>query len=405
MAEGISWFPMESYLTAEISAEAVRANLKLLRQCLAPGTGLCAVVKSDCYGLGVPILLPAISELSDCLAVATPEEAIELRRLGYKGKVLLLFPSGAYAEDGHKQHAWEELIADNVTLTLVSAEDVEMVAATAARLGVTAKVHVKIDTGMSRGGVGLGEALRLVNEIHGRPGIALGGLYTHFASADEHDLKFTREQLGRFWQAVEACGPREGLTLHAANSAATIQVPESHFDMVRPGIAIYGYQPSEHMQRELPLKPALRLWARLMQVKNVPAGSSCGYGLTRMLNRDSRLGLVPVGYADGYFRSLSNRATMRVAGRDVPVVGLVSMDQTIVDLTDVPHARVGDPVEVISSDPTASNSAERLAKLAGTIPYELISGIGRRAKRVAAEGEYVPAAQPSRAGHAAETPS
>jgi len=399
---------MESYLTAEISAEAVRANLKLLRRCLAPGTKLCAVVKCDCYGLGTKILLGAISELADCLAVATPQEAIDVRQLGYDGKVLLLFPSGAYVDDGQKRRAWEELIAANVTLTLVSPADVEMVAATAARLGVTAEAHVKIDTGMSRGGVGLDEALRLINEIHAKPNVRLEGLYTHFADADKRDPGFTREQLGRFWQAVEACGPRDGLTLHAANSAATIQIPESHFDMVRPGIAIYGYQPSDQMRRILPLKPALRLWGRLMQVKHVPAGSGCGYGLTCTLNRDSRLGLVPVGYADGYFRSLSNKATMRVAGRDVPVVGLVSMDQTIVDLTDVPQAKVGDPVEIISNDPSASNSAERLASLAGTIPYELISGIGRRARRVPAEGEgvYLPATPKSRhAGLAGQAPS
>ena len=152
--------------------------------------------------------------------------------------------------------------------------------------------------------------------------------------------------------------------------------------MVRPGIAVYGYQPSDQMHNRLPLRPALRLWGRLMQIKTVPAGSRCGYGLTHTFDRPSRLGLVPVGYADGYLRSLSGKGVMRVAGREVAVCGRVSMDQVIVDLTDLPQVRVGQKVEIISPDPAAPNSVEGLSRLAGTIPYELTCRLGPRVRRV-----------------------
>ena len=151
--------------------------------------------------------------------------------------------------------------------------------------------------------------------------------------------------------------------------------------MIRPGIALYGYQPSDQISTRLPLRPCLRLTGRLMQVKDVPAGSRCGYGLTYRFDRPSRTGLVPVGYGDGYLRSLSNRATMRIRGRDVPIRGRVAMDQIIIDLTDVAGAKVGDEVEIISSDPSAPHSVENLARLAGTIPYEITVRLGRRVRR------------------------
>jgi len=379
---------MDSYLTAEIFPSEAQANLRLLRGILAPGVKLCAVVKSDCYGLGVSGLLGAISELADCLAVATPQEAIALRDLGYAGQVLLMFPPAAYADDRQRGEALKRLVAERITLTLAAADDVALVAGAAAKLGATAEVHVKIDTGMSRGGVRADLAPGLVRRVRDARHLRLAGLYTHFARADEADRAFTDEQLDLFGRTVEACGGGEGLVLHAANSSATMHMPRTHLDMVRPGIAVYGYQPCPG-GGALPLRPALRLWGRLMQVKEVRAGAGCGYGLTHTFQRDGRIGLVPVGYADGYLRSLSNKATMRVAGRDVPVVGRVSMDQTTIDLTDVPRARVGDEVEIISNDPAAPHSVENLARLAGTIPYELITGIGPRARRVVVEGTYV----------------
>ena len=373
---------MESYLTAEISASAVRHNVGLLRRCIPPGTALCAVVKADCYGHGLAPLLGLLEEAADCLAVTSPDEALELRRLGCGRPILMFFSACAHADGREQRDVLAELIARSVTLTVVAPAEVQAVAEVARQVGTEAAVHVKVDTGMGRSGVLPEAASTLIEQARRAAGVRLAGLYTHFATADEADKTFAREQLRRFRQVVEAAGGQPGLCLHAANSAATIDLPDSHLDMVRPGIALYGYQPSDAMHNKLPLRPALRLTGRLMQRKTLPAGSRCGYGLTHAFERDTPVGLVPVGYADGYMRCLSNRATMRIGGQDVPVCGRVSMDQVIVDLTGVPGAAVGDEVEILSSDPAAPHSVESLARLCGTIPYELTCRIGHRARRV-----------------------
>ncbi len=376
---------VESYLTAEISASAVRANLALLRGRLSPGTRLCAVVKADCYGHGVETLLGVIAESADMLAVAAPQEAIELRRLGYAGDVLIFFTPCAWGVGRELRDALAELVAGDVALTVVASREVDAIAVAAGKLGRPARVHVKIDTGMTRSGVVPEGAAELVEMIRRTPGVELVGLYTHFAAADEADKSFAREQLQRLRAVIGACDCGDGTTVHAANSAAIIDLPETHLDMVRPGIAIYGYQPSRQMRNSLPLRPALRLWGPVMQIKDVPAGSRCGYGSAYTCTRASRVGLVPVGYGDGYLRCLSGKATVRVVGCDVPVLGRISMDQVIVDLTDVSGAEVGTAAEIISTDPSAPHSVENLARLAGTIPYEITCRLGRRVRRVLVE--------------------
>jgi alanine racemase len=303
---------------------------------------------------------------------------------------MTLFSTQACADRGDLRAAMEELVARRVTLTVVSPDEVAVLAEAAQRVGGIAEVHVKVDSGMGRSGMPAESAPSLVQLIRGQKRIRLTGLYTHFATADAADKTYARGQIKRFLAAADACGrngsavssPSNGLTLHMANSAGLIDLPQSHLDMVRPGLSIYGYQPSNEMHNKLPLQPALRLWGRLMQVKELPPGAGCGYGLTYTLDRPGRLGLVPVGYADGYFRCLSNKATMRIRGKDVPVRGRVSMDQTIIDLGEVPEAQTGDVVEIISNDPAAPHSVENLARLAGTIPYEITVRLGKRVKRV-----------------------
>jgi alanine racemase len=372
---------VENYLNAEISASAVAANLALLRGLLAPGVKLCAVVKADCYGHGLSLLLDTLAGEADCLAVATPEEALALRRMGYQRPILMFFSACAFADGKERRDALAELIAGNITLTVTSQAELAVVSEVAAKTAAQAVVHVKIDSGMGRSGVLAEQAGELVRLARRQRGVKLAGLYTHFATADEADKNYARQQLRRFLAAVQDAGGGEGLILHAANSAATIDLPETHLDMVRPGIAVYGYQPSDDIHNRLPLRPALRLTGKLMQIKNLSAGSRCGYGLTRAFDRPSRVGLVPVGYADGYMRCLSNRATMRIRGQDVPVCGRVSMDQIILDLTDVPPAAIGDDVEIISPDPAAPHSVANLARLAGTIPYEITCRLGKRVRR------------------------
>jgi alanine racemase len=367
------------YLTAEISASAVKANLGCLRRMLPEATRLCAVVKADCYGHGHDLLLPTLGAGADWLAVASPDEALHLRQVGYAGEILMFFSPCALPEAKELTGLVSELIARRVTLTLTNADEIAPVSRAAHIVGSPAKIHVKIDTGMHRSGATTDAATDLIAQIRRDRNLRFEGLYTHLATADEPNTSFAREQMLAFGRIAQAHG--DGCMLHAANSAAALALPETHLDMVRPGLAVYGYQPRDD-EDQPPLRPALRLTARLMQVKSVPAGGRCGYGLTYQFKRDSRVGLVPIGYGDGYLRCLSNLASMRICGRDVPIRGRVSMDQTIVDVTDVPEARVGDEVEIISNDPASPHSVRNLARLAGTIPYEITCLLGRRVHRV-----------------------
>ncbi|MBS3734553.1 MAG: alanine racemase [Phycisphaerae bacterium] len=374
-----------TYLTAHVSAAAVRANLAVLRRAVGPTTALCAVVKADCYGHGLSGLLETLAVEADWLAVSTPAEAIALRDLGYDGPLLMFFSAGAL-DEADRAAVLRELLARDVTLTVVSSGELRELRQAARAADRPARVHVMVDTGMGRSGAPAGKVAALVADIRAAEGLTLTGLYTHFAVADEPvadaGADATADQMRRFREAVELCRGRDRLRLHAANSAATLTRPQTHLDMVRPGIAVYGYRPNDDLPLDARLTPALRLTGPLMQVKDVPAGGACGYGLTHTFRRDSRIGLVPVGYADGYDRALSNRGVMRVRGRDVPVCGRVSMDQTIVDLTDVPGARVGDAVEIISADAGAPNSVEHIARLCETIPYEVTCRLGGRIRRM-----------------------
>ncbi|MCD6365181.1 MAG: alanine racemase [Planctomycetes bacterium] len=367
-----------SYLNAEISASAVRSNLRSLRSLLAGGVKLCPVVKANCYGHGIDLLLETIARNSDFLAVATAQEALHLRQVGYRGELLMFFSPWVGDES---DSVLAELLHCGITLTIVRGQEIDAVARVARAAGATASVHLMVDTGMARSGAPAHLAPALAQQIRGQSNLKLTGMYTHFACADEADESSVSAQLDSFTRVVDASGGRKGLLLHAANSSATVSLPRTHLDMVRPGIAVYGHLGSDAPAPHLSLRPALRLTGRLMQVKDVPAGSSCGYGLTYTFERPSRVGLVPIGYADGYPKALSNIATMRIAGRDAPVRGRVSMDQTIIDLTGIEGVAVGDEVEIISADTDAPHSVENLARAAGMIPYEILCGLGERIHR------------------------
>ncbi len=374
---------MESYLTAEISASAVAHNLAQLRKCIKKGTRMCGVVKADCYGHGLDLLLGTIARKCDCLAVAAPQEAIHLRRLGYEGPVLCFFTPCAFGDSKVLRDALDELVFRDVTLTVTAAGEIPLVAEAARRVGKAAGVNMKIDTGMGRSGIVAEHAAALAAIILAQHNVTLTGMYSHLACADDDDKSSAKAQVASFKAAGSSLPHRSSLTLHLANSAGVIDLRDAHFDMVRPGIAVYGYQPSDQMHKVLPLRPALRLTGPLMQVKDVQAGQSCGYGLTYSFPRDGRMGLVPIGYGDGYFRNLSNKAVMRVCGKDAPIRGRVSMDQIIIDLSGIPEAKVGQEVEIISNDSQAPNSVENLARLAGTIPYEITCRLmGRRISKV-----------------------
>jgi len=376
---------LNDYLVAEISQSALRANIDLIRRELKSSTKLCFVAKSNCYAHGWLPCKDAISPVADWVAVATPLEALAVRKSGWTKPVLLLMASGYPGETARQR--LQELVANEITLTLAAPHDLPLIAAAAGAAGKPAQVHVKIDSGLSRSGVLPDRAPALVRQARHQAHVSLTGVYTHFGTADERDKTAAREQLTKFLAAIEACGSdAAGLIRHAAASAATIDLPESHLDMVRVGTAIYGYLPSEEMQRTLPLRGVFRLVSRLAQVKEVPAGAFVSYGRTFRFDRPTKIGLVPIGYSDGYWRSLSNRGVMRVAGRDVPVRGRVCMDQTIVELSGVPNAQVGDEVEIVSRDPQAPHSISRLAQaVASNIPEVLVRFGGPRIRRVATD--------------------
>jgi len=365
---------MKNYLTASISASAVRHNIARIRAGIGPDVRLCPVVKDDCYGHGMDVLYPVLSNLVDGFAVASPHEALALRHRGYKGFVLCLL--SAYFDELDVQ---DELVRQSVTQTVMSKTALASIRAAAERVGTTAQIHLKVDTGMGRLGVPVRQATDLIHAIRELADVKLTGIYTHFATADEADKSTTLHQLEQFRSILPKDG---GLMVHAANSAATIDLPEAHFNMVRLGLALYGYRPSDGLTHSMDLKPCMGVFAKLIAVKHLPKGSRSGYGLTHEYARDSRVGIVPIGYGDGYFRNLSNQAVVRINGQDAPVCGRVSMDQMTVDVTDIPEVQVGDKVEVISPDPKAPNSVENLARLAGTIPYEITCHLGHNIRHV-----------------------
>ena len=368
---------MKNYLTASISESAVRHNIGMLRKHLGEGVKLCPVVKDDCFGHGIDVLFPVLAELTDGFAVAAPLEALALRAKGYHGFILCFL--SAYFDDFKVQ---DELVWQEITQTVMSRSALDSIQAAARRVGKSAKVHLKVDTGMGRLGIPANQAPELIDQIQMTDGVELTGVYTHFATADEKDHSITLQQLDLFKSILPRGG---GITMHAANSAATIGFPDTHFDMVRPGIAVYGCHPADTMTARLDLQPCMSVKAQLIAVKHMRTGSYSGYGLTHKYEQDSRVGVVPIGYGDGYFRCLSNRAVVRINGCDAPVCGRVSMDQMTVDVTGIPDAKVGDEVEVISADPMAPNCVENLARLAGTIPYEITCHLGHNMRHTLVE--------------------
>jgi alanine racemase len=372
---------MSGILRAELSAASLRHNVDQLRRAIAPGVEICGVVKADAYGHGLKLLLPTLATLVDRLAVTRPPSALALRQLGWEGPILTFFRAAGCAPRDIVAERVMELARANVTLTVAGEGDVELLEGVARRLGRPVEAHLKIDTGMSRSGVLAGAAPALMELLRRSPGVRPTGLYTQLASADASDLSSAKAQLAALDAALAAMGDTSDLTVHAANSAATLALPDSHRDMVRPGLALYGCYPSPDMERRLDLRPVLRVTAQVLEVKTVPAGSRTGYGLTHTFSRDSRIGLISVGYADGYPRALGGRSTMRVGGAEVAVCGRVSMDQVVVDLSAVDGVRVGDGVEVISDDPGSPHCLERLAVLAGTVPYEIACALGPRVER------------------------
>jgi alanine racemase len=377
------------YLHARIDQSALAHNCRLLRE-RANGTKLCVAVKANAYGHDIKIVLPVMREIgADMLAIASIEEARELRNLGWDKPILLLGSELSVYPADRKREVAQWLVENEIRVTATRREDMKFMAEAAETLNKTAYIHLFFDSGISRMGLAEPELCELVDFIRSLPQLKIEGLYTHFATADEADKTFAYEQLARFTAVCEKL-KKAGVNIpiiHAANSAASVDLPEAHFDMIRPGISVYGYHASGDMHNKPDLRPALKLVSYLTLVKKVPAGSFVGYGRTFQTTRETTIGLVPIGYADGYDRNLSNRGKMIVAGTVVPVIGRISMDQTIIDLTDLTAQGLapqpGDEVVIYDNHRESPNSIENTAELLGTIPYCLTTALSHRVKRIA----------------------
>ena len=377
---------------ALISRDSILHNVKIIRRALSPNTKICAMLKADAYGHGAKIVADTLTNFSfegheapavDALAVATLDEAWALGPVSVPVHVLRPVEN-VYI--GRERQRLEMASREGWILTLGSIEAASDLARIAMSCEKRLAVQIMIDTGFGREGMALDRLDDLIKAIESFPSLRLAGLCTHFASAEEPGNILTADQLRRFKSATDSHSTRiSKLIRHAANSAAVFFSPQSHLDMVRPGISIYGIDPRGSPSLDRPLRPVMKWLAPLLLIRDIPKGVGIGYGQTWTATRDTRIGLVPVGYGDGYLRNFSNRGKMLLHGRSVPVVGRVSMDYTMLDLTDIPAARVGDEVTVLDSDPLSPASVYALAEWGGTIAYEILCRIGQRIPRVAVE--------------------
>jgi len=376
-----------------ISRAAILHNVRVLRRFISPDTKICAIVKSDAYGIGASIVADTLANFPiddserpavDAFAVATIDEAADLPTSELP--VTILRP----VENiflGRQRSAIEYAIRSGWTLTIDTPSACDDVARIAMSCQRRAMVNVMIDTGLTRGGVSIEGFPFLIERIEGHPSLKLVSVGTHFSSSEVTPDPLTREQLRRFLHATDAMNEALGRPIkrHAANSGAIFFTPEAQLDVVRPGIAILGIDPGLKPGIDRPLKPVMKWTAPIIGIKVIAQGVPVGYNQTFIARRTTRIGLVPVGYADGYMRAFSNRATVLVHDRGCPVIGRVSMDLTTIDLTDVPNAAMGDEVTLLDNDPLSPASIYRLATLAQTIPYEILTRIGSRVRRVSAD--------------------
>ena len=365
---------------AVIRLDHLKWNLEQIRARTGAGPLVCLAVKADAYGHGIiPVGLAAARYGVDYLAVASVDEGVDLREAGSDLPVLLY--SLATPEE------MPDVVARDLTPILSDAQQVDAYAAEAARQGRRLTVHIKIDTGMGRIGCRPADAAELARRVAGSPSLLLGGVSTHFASADSGDESYTRAQIRTFEESlasIRGAGVDPGI-VHAANSGGVIAHPGSWYDMVRPGIVAYGHYPSGEQDRPLDLRPVMELRSRVVYVKQVEPGQAVSYGMTWRAPRRTWIATIPVGYGDGYNRLLSNRGRVLIGGESYPIAGRVCMDQIMVDLG--PQLRVERYEEAVLFGYTpGAPGVEELAGLCDTIPYEITCSITKRVPRVY-EGE------------------
>ena len=366
---------------AAVDLSEVRRNMDRMYGKLSPETKMIGVIKTDGYGHGAVPIGRELETLSYVFghATATAEEAFLLRRAGLKKPILILGYTFPYC--------YEELIRQEIRPAVFRRDMLEELNACAGKLGKKAVVHVKVDTGMSRIGIRTDEeGLAFMDWALGLQHIVVEGIFTHFARADERDKKSANEQLSRFTEFVEKVKCRTGKEIpieHCSNSVGILTMPEANLSAVRAGITLYGLSPSEEVTKDcLSLQPVLSLKSHLVYIKEVEAGTPVSYGGTYVTKKRMRIATVPVGYGDGYPRSLSNKGYVLIRGKRAKILGRVCMDQFMVDVSDISGVVEGDEVTLIGRDGAEEITMESLGTLSGRFNYELACDLGKRIPRI-----------------------
>ena len=366
---------------AAVDLDAICYNMEHMHANLKPGTRMIGVIKTDGYGHGAVPIGRELEKLDYVFgyAVATAEEALILRHAGLTKPILILGYTFPYC--------YEELIRQEIRPAVFRQDTIDELAACAARLHKTVKVHIKVDTGMTRVGIRPDESgLAFVDKVLHTEGIELEGIFTHFARADETDKSCARKQLDRFREFIRQIEKSFDYSIpvkHCSNSAGIVELPEANMDVVRAGITLYGLWPSDEVSRDIvPLKPALTLKSHIVYIKEVDEGVAISYGGTYVTPKKMRVATIPVGYGDGYPRGLSNKGYVLIRGKKAPILGRVCMDQFMVSVEDIPDAQEGDEVTLIGADGTEQITMEELGGLSGRFNYELACDLGKRIPRV-----------------------
>lgn len=374
---------LESYqrVWAEVDLDAIWENMVHMKENIAENTKILAVIKTDGYGHGGVPIAKMLEQLDFMFgyAAATYEEAHVLREAGVKKPILILGYTFPYC--------YEELIREEIRPAVYRRDTVEELVAAAATVGQKAKVHIKVDTGMGRIGITPDEeGLEFVRFLMGHPELEVEGIFTHFAKSDEEDKTSAYHQLALFQNFIDRIQTELGLTIpvkHCSNSAAILEMPQANMDMVRAGITTYGLYPSEEVSKDIvPLRAAMSLYSHIVYCKTIHAGQSVSYGGLFTAQKDTRVATIPVGYGDGYPRSLSGKGYVLIRGKKAPILGRVCMDQFMVDISEIPGVMEGDKVTLLGVDGTERITAEELGELSGRFNYEFVCDLGKRIPRV-----------------------
>jgi alanine racemase len=377
-AQTIEWEQQRAWV--EIDRSALKYNVRQIRSLLSANTAIMAVVKADAYGHGaIDIAKTVVAEGVEWLAVATVTEGIELRQAGIVAPILIL---GAVNSD---VQVWE-IVKWSLQPTLCNIEQATLISKAIAILqpSLPLTVHLKLDTGMSRLGANWQQAVAFFSEVAALPYLQIGSLYSHLATADEVDPTVMEMQLDRFRQAlaaIELAGYVLPL-LHLANSAGILASDRLHYQLVRPGLLLYGLCPAPHLRSKIDLRPVLSVKARVTQVKDIPAGTGVSYGYRFIADRDLRLAVVGIGYADGIPRRLSDRLQVAIRGRLVPQIGSITMDQIMLDVSQIADLQVGEIVTILGEDGTVQMTADDWANELETISWEILCGFKHRLPRI-----------------------